>query len=39
MLNAITQRNANLPPSMNKFFEEFAKYHIVSLVNLYSEYD
>ena len=39
MLNAITWRNANLPPSVNEFSKEFTGYHIASLVNLYSEYD
>ena len=39
MLNAVTQRNANLLPFVNKFFKEFARYHIASLMNLYFRYN
>ena len=39
MLNAVTWRDANLLPFVNKFSKEFARYHIASLVNFYFEYD
>jgi hypothetical protein len=38
-LNVIIRRDANLPPSINKFADEFAGYYITSLVNLYSSYN
>jgi hypothetical protein len=38
-LNAVTRRDANLPPSVDEFANEFAGCHIASLVDLYSGYD
>jgi hypothetical protein len=38
-LNAVTRRDANLPPSVDEFAEEFAGCHVASLVDLYSGYD
>jgi hypothetical protein len=38
-LNIITRRDANLPPFIDKFTDEFAGYYIISLVNLYSGYN
>lgn len=38
-LNAVTRRDANLPPSVDEFAEEFAGCQIASLVDLYSGYD
>ena len=38
-LNAVTRRDANLPPSVDEFAEEFAGCYIASLVDLYSGYD
>ena len=39
MLNAVIWRDANLLPFVDEFFEEFAGYHIASLVDFYSGYD
>jgi hypothetical protein len=38
-LNAVTRRDANLPPSIDEFADEFTGCYIASLVNLYSGYD
>jgi hypothetical protein len=38
-LNAVIRRDANLPPSINEFIDEFIGYYITSLVDLYSSYD
>ena len=38
-LNVIIRRDANLPPFINKFINEFIGYYIISLVNLYSSYN
>ena len=38
-LNIIIRRDANLPPSINKFIDEFMGYYITSLVDLYSSYN
>jgi hypothetical protein len=38
-LNAVTRRDANLPPSIDEFIDEFTGCYITSLVNLYSGYD
>ena len=38
-LNAVTRRDANLPPSINEFIDEFTGYYIASLVDLYSSYN
>ena len=38
-MNRHTIRDANLPPSVDEFSEEFAGCHIASLVDLYSGYD
>jgi hypothetical protein len=38
-LNAVTRRDANLPPSVNEFAEEFIGCYITSLVDLYSGYN
>ena len=38
-LNIVTRRDANLPPSINEFTDEFAGYYIISLVDLYSSYN
>ena len=39
LLNAVTRRDANLPPSVDEFAEEFAGCFIASLVDLYSGYN
>ena len=38
-LNCITQRNVNLLLSVNEFFKKFADMHVISLINMFSEYD
>jgi hypothetical protein len=38
-LNIVTRRDANLPPSIDEFADEFIGYYIISLVNLYSGYN
>jgi hypothetical protein len=38
-MNRVIIRNANLLSAMNKFSEEFADCVIVSLMNLFFEYD
>jgi hypothetical protein len=38
-LNAVTRRDANLPPTVDEFAEEFAGCQLASLVDLYSGYD
>jgi hypothetical protein len=38
-LNTVTRRDANLPPSVDEFAEEFIGYYITSLVDLYSGYN
>ena len=38
-LNIITRRDANLLPSINEFIDEFTGYYIISLVNLYFNYN
>jgi hypothetical protein len=38
-LNIVTRRDANLPPSINEFADEFMGYYIISLVDLYSGYN
>ncbi len=38
-INRVIIRDANLPPSVNEFFEEFAGYIIVFLINFFSGYD
>ena len=38
-MNGVTIRDANLPPSVNEFSEEFAGMAIASLIDFFSEYD
>jgi len=38
-INAVTIRDANLPPSVNEFSEQFAGMKITSLVDFFSGYD
>ncbi len=38
-MNAVTRRDVNLPLSVDEFADEFTRYYITSLVNLYSRYD
>jgi hypothetical protein len=38
-LNIVTRRDINLPPFINEFIDEFAGYYIISLVNLYFNYN
>jgi len=38
-INRVIVRNANLPPSINKFSEKFADYIIASLIDFFSDYD
>lgn len=38
-INAVTVRDANLPPSPDEFSEEFGGCHIVSLIDWFSGYD
>ena len=38
-LNKIIKKDVNLPPSVNAFFEEFAKMHCTFLVDMFSEYN
>ena len=39
MLNAVIQKDANLPPFIDEFSKEFAGCHIANLMNLYSGYN
>ena len=38
-INAVTIRDASLPPSADDFSEEFAAYPVISLLDFFSEYD
>jgi hypothetical protein len=38
-INCVTVRNANLLLNLDKFLEEFAGCHIVSLINFFSRYN
>ena len=38
-INKVTIRDANLPPSVDKFLEEFAGMHMTSLVDFFSGYN
>jgi len=38
-INKITIRDANLSPSVNEFFEEFADYIVALLINFFSGYN
>ena len=38
-INRVTIKNTNLPPSINEFFKEFAKYIIASLIDFFSSYN
>jgi hypothetical protein len=38
-LNTVIRRDTNLPPSVDKFAEEFTDCYITSLVDLYSGYN
>ena len=38
-LNAVTIKDASIPPSVDEFSEEFAGYPLVSLMDLFSGYD
>ena len=38
-INKVTIRDANLPPSVDEFSEEFAGMHITSLIDFFSGYD
>ena len=38
-MNIVTRRDVNLPPLVDKFVEEFTRYYITSLVDLYSRYN
>ena len=38
-INRVTIRNANLPPFINEFFKEFARYIIASLIDFFSSYN
>ena len=38
-MNKVTIRDANLPPSVDEFSEDFAGCHIASLIDLFSGYD
>jgi hypothetical protein len=38
-LNVVMRRDANLPPSIDEFTDEFTGCYIISLVDLYSGYD
>jgi hypothetical protein len=38
-LNIVTRRDANLPPFVDEFTEEFIGYYVASLVDLYSGYN
>jgi len=38
-INAVTIRDANLPPSVDEFSEQFAGMKVTSLVDFFSGYD
>ncbi len=38
-INRVIVRDVNLPPSINEFFEEFAGYVIVFLIDFFSGYN
>jgi len=38
-MNSVTLRDANLPPSVDEFSEEFAGCHVASLIDFFSGYD
>jgi hypothetical protein len=38
-LNIVIRRDANLPPFINEFIDEFTGCYIISLVDLYSNYN
>ncbi len=38
-INRVTIKDINLPPSINKFFKEFTKYIIASLIDFFSDYN
>ena len=38
-INKVTIRDANLPPSVDEFLEEFAGMYITSLIDFFSGYD
>jgi hypothetical protein len=38
-INAVTIRDASLPPAVDEFSERFAGYPLVSIINLFSGYD
>ena len=38
-LNAVTIKDASLPPTVDEFSEEFAGYPLISLLDLFSGYD
>jgi hypothetical protein len=38
-MNEVTLRDANLPPSVDEFSEEFISYIAASLVDFFSGYD
>ena len=38
-INRVTIRDANLPPSVNKFSKKFVKYIITSLIDFFSGYN
>jgi len=38
-INRVTIRDANLPPSINEFFKEFAKCIIAFLIDFFSNYN
>ena len=38
-LNAVTMKDASLPPTVDEFSEEFAGYPLISLLDLFSGYD
>ncbi len=38
-INRVIIRDANLPPSVNEFFKEFAEYIIASLIDFFSNYN
>ena len=38
-LNKVTIKNANLPPAVDSFSEEFANYTVISLIDFFSGYD
>jgi hypothetical protein len=39
LINAVTIRDANLPPRVDNFAEEFARMAVTSLLDLFSRYD